>query len=158
MAVVRRMEVPMRRTLLLAAALVAIPLVAAAQEAAAPTPEQLVDIRQSKMGRGGGAVAALKKGLDSGAELSTLTPQAEWLVQWADELPTLFPEGSDVAGTDSRPEVWTDRAGFEAAAERFRTATRALAAASAGADRAAFLAAWTEVRANCASCHAGYKN
>lgn len=148
----------MRRTLLLTLALAAIPLTAMAQEQAAPTPERTVDLRQSKMGQSGGAVSALKKAADAGENLTTLTPRIEWLTQWADELPTLFPEGTDLAGTDARAEVWSDRAGFEAAAARFRTAVRALAAPAAANDRAAFLTAWAEVRANCASCHAAYKN
>ena len=151
----------MRRTLLLAA-LVAIPLAAIAQEATPPaaplTPEQMVDARQSKMGRGGGTVARLKQALDAGTDLTTLAPQTNWLVQWADELPTLFPAGTDVAGTDARAEIWSDPAGFTAATDRFKAATRALAAAAAANDRAAFTTAWTEVRANCSGCHTAYKN
>ncbi len=149
----------MRRTLLLGLALTAIPITAIAQQQApSPSLEKIVDIRQSKMGRGGGALAAMKQAIDSGADLTTLAPRIEWLTQWADELPTLFPEGSDVAGTDSRPEVWTDRAGFNAAAERFKTAVRALATPAAANDRAAFLTAWTAARATCGGCHDSYKN
>ena len=152
----------MRRTMLLAAALIAIPITAIAQETAPPaaplTPEQMVDARQSKMGRGGGTLARLKQAADAGTDLTTLAPQTGWLVQWAEELPTLFPEGTDVAGTDARAEVWSDHAGFTAAADRFRTATRALAAAAAANDRAAFATAWAEARATCSGCHDHYKN
>lgn len=149
----------MRRTLLLAAALLAIPLAAIAQQPAAPeTPEQFVGQRQAKMARGGGALAAMKHAADSGGDLATLAPRIEWLTHWSEELPTLFPEGSDLAASDARPEVWSDRAGFQQAAERFRTAVRALAAPAAAGDRPAFLAAWTAVRAGCGGCHDNYKN
>jgi cytochrome c556 len=152
----------MRRTLLLAAALVAIPLAAIAQEprppAAPTTPEQFVAQRQAKMARGGGALAAMKQAVDSGGELTALAPRIEWLTHWSQELPTMFPEGSDLAVSDARPEVWSDRAGFQQAAERFRTAVGALAAPAAAGDRPAFLAAWTAVRAGCGGCHDNYKN
>ena len=150
----------MKPTLLLAAALVAIPIAAIAQEQSAPlTPEQMVDARQSKMGRGGGAVAALKQVADSAdSDLTALAPRIEGLIQWADEMPTLFPAGTDVAGTDARAEIWSDAAGFQAAVERFRTATRALAAPAAAGDRPALLAAINAVRESCSGCHAGFKN
>ncbi|HTU10596.1 MAG TPA: cytochrome c [Allosphingosinicella sp.] len=154
----------MRRILLLAA-LIAIPVTAMAQqdppaaaERDALTPEQMVDLRQSKMGRGGSTLSRLKQAADAGTDLSTLGEQTRWLADWAEELPRLFAPGTDVAGTDARPEVWSDSAGFAAQAERFRTATRDLAAAAAANDRPAFLAAWTATRATCGSCHEGYKN
>ena len=150
----------MSRILLLAVALAAIPITAIAQEQSAPlTPEKMVDARQSKMGRGGGTVAALKNAAESAdSDLTAFAPRVEALIQWADELPTLFPAGTDVAGTDARPEVWSDPAGFQAAAERFKTATRALAAPLAAGDRPALLAAINAVRESCSGCHAGYKN
>lgn len=149
----------MSRILLLAVALAAIPITAIAQEAAPLTPEQMVDARQSKMGRGGGAVAALKQAADSAdSDLMALAPRIEGLIRWGEEMPALFPVGTDVAGTDARAEVWSDAAGFQAAVERFQAATRALAAPAAAGDRPALLAAITAVRESCSGCHAGYKN
>ena len=150
----------MRRTLLLAAALVAIPITAIAQEpastAAPTTPEEFHHAREAKMGQGGRALAAMKQAADSGGDLTALAPRIEWLVRWSDELPTLFPEGS--GGGEARPEIWSDHAGFTAAAERFKTATRALAAPAAANDRPAFLAAWTAVRTACGACHDSYRS
>src|SRR6218665_416018 len=107
---VRRPE-GLMKTLLLATALVAIPLTAIAQDQTPPpasgatmTPERMVDARQSKMGRGGGTLARLKQANDAGTDLTTLSTQTQWLGRWADELPALFPAGTDVAGTDARAE------------------------------------------------------
>ena len=151
----------MRRSLLLALALLAIPITAIAQEqtppAASMTPDQFVAQREANMGRGGGALAAMKQAADSGGDLTALAPRIEWLTRWSEELPTLFPEGSDTAASGARPEVWSDRPGFEAAAGRFRTAVAGLAAPAAANDHAAFLAAWTAVRAACGACHDAYK-
>ncbi len=151
----------MRRTPLLAFALLAIPLAAIAQEqtppAAPTTPEEFVKARTQNMRRGGGAVAAMKQTLDSGGDLAALAPRIEWLTHWSQELPTLFPEGSTMPTSEARPEIWSDRAGFEAAAGRFRTAVQGLAAPAAAGDRAAFLSAWTGVRESCGGCHDNYR-
>lgn len=151
----------MRRTLLLAAALVAIPLAAIAQDhvppAAPTTPEEFHKAREARMGQGARTMAALKQTADSGGDLAVLAPRIEWLQQWSRELPTLFPEGSDV-GSDAKPEIWSDRAGFNAAAARFQTAAGGLSAPAAANDRAAFLTAFAAVRASCGGCHDSYKN
>jgi cytochrome c556 len=153
----------MRRTLLLIA-LIAIPVTAIAQEQAAPpplapptTPDEFVAQRQARMGRGGGALALMKQTLDANGDLTTLAPRVERLTQWAQDLPTMFPEGSDTAASGARPEVSSDRAGFQAAADRFRTAVQALAAPAAANDHAAFLTAWTAAKATCNACHDSYK-
>jgi cytochrome c556 len=151
----------MRRTLLLATALLAIPIAVIAQDQAPPaaptTPDAFVAQREANMGRGGGALAAMKQATDAGADLTTLAPRIEWLTHWSEELPTLFPEGSDTAASGARPEVWSDRAGFDAATARFRTAVAGLAAPAAANDHEAFLTAWTAVRAACGACHDSYK-
>jgi len=153
----------MKRTLLLAASIV-IPLTAIAQEQAPPapmapptTPDEFVAQRQARMARGGGNLASQKQVLDANGDLTTLTPRIERLIEWAQALPTYFPEGSNTAASGARPEVWSDRAGFQAAADRFRTAVQALAAPAAANDHAAFLTAWTAAHDACSGCHNAYK-
>lgn len=150
----------MRRMLLLGAALAAIPLAAIAQEQARPaaptTPEEFHHAREARMGEGRRTFAALKQAADSGSDLAALAPRIESLIQWSDELPALFPEGSEAG--HARPEIWSNPAGFTAAAQRFQAATRALAAPAAAGDRPAFLTAWTAVRAACGGCHAEFKS
>ena len=150
----------MRRMLLLGAALAAIPLAAAAQNEAAPaaptTPAEFHHARETRMGEGRRTFAALKQAADSGGDLAALAPRIESLIQWADELPTLFPEGSQAG--HARPEIWSNPAGFAAAAQRFQTATRALAAPAAAGDRPAFLTSWTAVRGSCGGCHESFKS
>jgi cytochrome c556 len=147
------------RRLFLLAALVAIPLTAIArQDAPAPgTPEEFVTARVQRMAQGGDALAMMKATLDSGGDLAALAPRIEWLTRWSQELPTLFPAGSDTGSSVALPEVWSDRAGFETAAAHFRTAVEALAAPAAAGDRADFRAAWTAVRASCDACHDHYR-
>jgi len=148
----------MRRTLLLAIALVAIPITAIAQDSAPTTPDGFVKTRVEKMGRGGDEIGVMMETLDSEGDLRTLAPRIERLVQWSQELPTLFPEGSVTAASEARPEVWSERAGFLAAAARFRTAVEALAAPAAANDRAAFAGALTAANDACSACHDSYRN
>ncbi len=154
----------MRRTPLLAIALLAIPIAAIAREQTPPaamarptTPGEFVAQREARMGLGGGNLASMKEVADAGGDLTALAPRIERLIQWSVDLPTLFPEGSDTAESGARPEVWSDRAGFEAAAERFQAAVRGLAAPAAANDHAAFLTAWTAANDACSACHDHYR-
>ena len=106
----------MKPVLSLAIALIAIPIAAIAQDSAPTTPEGFVKARVEKMGRGGDEIGVMMETLDSEGDLRALAPRIERLVQWSEELPTLFPEGSVTAASEARPEVWSDRAGFLAAA------------------------------------------
>lgn len=148
----------MTHKLLLAAALAAIPLTAAAQTAAPGlTPEQLVAARQSVMFLSGGDLAAMKAAAEAGGDVKQLVPSARSLARWGRALPTMFPAGSTAPGSHARPEIWSDRAGFEAAASAFAEAARLLGEAAAAGDRDAFLTRWTEVRGACGACHETYK-
>ncbi|MCB1992135.1 MAG: cytochrome c [Geminicoccaceae bacterium] len=68
-----------------------------------------------------------------------------------------FPEGSQ-AGHDTRAKdtIWTDRAGFIAANEKFAEAATAAVAAKP-ADLDAFKAAFAPIGENCQSCHETYR-
>ena len=60
--------------------------------------------------------------------------------------------------TTAKPEIWSDRAGFEAKAADYAAAADRLAELAAGDDAAAFAAQLAVVRASCQSCHDGYKS
>ena len=144
----------MKRNLLLAAALTAIPLAALAQTPAAGlTPEQIVAARQSAYILSGGNFAAMKAAADSGAEIRQLAFPARALARWARTLPSLFPAGTNLATSKALPAVWSDRAGFEARAAAYAEAAGALAQAAQAGDRALFLERWAAVRQTCAACH-----
>jgi cytochrome c556 len=150
----------MRRTSLIVLAVIAIPFTALAQsQPPAPglLPEQIVEARKSAMFLSGGDLAAMKFAADAGADVRQLVPSSRALARWARALPSLFPEGSNVAPTKARPEVWSDRAGFEAAAADYAQAAAALAEAAQAGDRAVFLERWAEVRGSCGACHDSFK-
>ena len=151
----------MKRTLLLAAALAAIPLGAALAQTGAPpaglTPVQIVAARQSAYVLSGGDFAAMKAAADAGTDVRQLAFPARALARWARTLPSLFPAGSDLPSSKALPAVWSDRAGFEARAAAYAEAAQALAEAAQAGDRAMFLERWAAVRQTCAACHDTYR-
>jgi cytochrome c556 len=72
-----------------------------------------------------------------------------------DKIVTLFPEGS-AAGSDAKPEIWEDKADFDAKAETVKEAT-AKAAEAAPGGKDSFQAAFTDVGQGCKGCHEKYR-
>jgi len=150
----------MKRTLLLAAALAAIPLAAALGQAPAAglTPEQIVAARQTGFAQSRGTFLALKAAADAGADVKQLSVPSRSLARWARTLPSLFPAGTELPASKALPPVWSDRAGFEARAAAYADAARLMAEAGQAGDRAAFLARWSDVAAACSACHDTYRS
>jgi cytochrome c556 len=66
----------------------------------------------------------------------------------------LFPEGSGGGESRAKPEIWTDRAGFD---KQMKDAQAAAVALSAVKDEAAFGPALRTLGSNCKSCHDMYR-
>ena len=66
---------------------------------------------------------------------------------------TLFDAGTEGASKQARPEIWSDRAGFDAAREEAIKAATALAAA----DEAGLKAALGAMGGTCKTCHQKYR-
>jgi cytochrome c556 len=70
--------------------------------------------------------------------------------------PSLFPAGSDQGDTKAGPAIWSDTAGFQAAAAKLvADAKTAQGAAAGGVD--AFSPAFQQVGSNCGGCHKVYR-
>lgn len=72
-----------------------------------------------------------------------------------DEFVTLFPEGSD-EGSDAKPDIWQNKADFDAYAQETKKAANAAAEAAAGGAES-FQAAFATVGQNCKGCHEKYR-
>ncbi len=65
----------------------------------------------------------------------------------------MFPEGSETgAKTEAAPAIWSDRAGFDAAVNKFTADTSAKVT-----DLDSFKAAFGAATANCGACHKAYR-
>lgn len=141
----------------LVAGLVFLPGVVAAQ--GAPTPEQIVMTRQGGMAMVGSLADLMKAAVAAGADPKPFEEAAAAMAKWGTAYPALFPDGTqNVAETKAKPEIWSDRAGFEKADQTFVASSTALAQAAKSGDKAAFAAAFAEEGKACGGCHRNYKN
>ncbi|RKK01308.1 cytochrome c [Pseudoroseomonas wenyumeiae] len=143
------------KRLLLPVGLLALAL-GAAGSGGAWAQADVVGQRKEEMKRSGAHLEAIKKIMDAGEAVGPVAPRAQEMHGYFATLPTLFPAGS-TENSKARPEVWSDRAGFEKAASNASEATAKLAAAAGSGDRDATAAAFREVGASCGACHRNYR-
>jgi cytochrome c556 len=123
----------------------------------APSPQELVTTRQAGMDMAVATLTLLSNASNNGAPLKTLAFPSAGLAKFAGVMPALFSNNTRGVASRAKPAVWTDRAGFQAKAGDFATATKALAAAAATDDKPAFDAALASVKASCKGCHDTYQ-
>jgi cytochrome c556 len=111
--------------------------------------------REGLMKSNGGALKAL-------SAASAATPfdpaaakaPAQTLIDNAARIPTLFAPGVGTDDPEALPTIWTDPAGFKAAAAKLGTDAAALQTAT---DQAGFAAALKTVQGDCGGCHKVYR-
>jgi cytochrome c556 len=117
-----------------------------------------IEDRQQLMKQNGAAIKALSEMAQGNApfDVAAVQENAQKLVTDFEQLKDLFPEGSDKGPPDTwaKPEIWTDREGFEAARMK---AHEASAAAAAVTDQAALGAAVQAIGGTCQGCHEKYR-
>ncbi|WP_426051046.1 cytochrome c [Brevundimonas sp. SL161] len=135
---------------------------AAGAQEDAMSPAEIVAARQASLMMSGVTMGSIKAGLDAGAPAQSMGFSSGALTRWATALPNMFPAGtgSDTLGaaTKARPEIWTDRAGFEARADDYAAAAARLQELIAAGDAAGAQAQFMVVRASCQSCHDTYRS
>jgi cytochrome c556 len=92
-------------------------------------------------------------------DATTAKAQLQILSDGAAKLGGAFPAGSDKSDdpavkTLALPTVWSDSAGFQAAAAKFAADVKT---AQATSDQAGFTAAFQTVQADCGACHRTYR-
>lgn len=121
--------------------------------------EDPISTRQNIMKSNGAAAGALFKMVKGEIEYDALTAELALreIFAGAVAFPTLFPEGSETGGdTRASPEIWKDKAGFEATALKLETAAlAAIPAAKSGLDE--LKATLGSVAENCQACHEKYR-
>lgn len=114
--------------------------------------------RQTVMHTIGGhmkALGAVAKG-EMAADAATAV-HAESLHALAASTKFMFPEGSITDKSRSKPEIWSDWAGFEKAADAFTDATAAMIPIAKTGDAAQIGAALGEIGKTCGGCHKPYR-
>ncbi|MBK1631243.1 hypothetical protein CKO31_10930 [Thiohalocapsa halophila] len=150
----------MRKIALAAASLVAVALAGpvAAEDVPMDKVEQAVKYRQAVMSTMGGlvgtAVGQLRDGFEFGPGLDTV---AASLVATTDDIPALFPAGTDFGETDATAEVWSDAEGFAEKSKEAKEAAASFQEAVASGDKATLMGAFKAVGDSCKGCHEAYR-
>jgi cytochrome c556 len=125
------------------------------------SPEQVIAARQASFDMSVMTMSEMKIAVRDSTDVTKQFYPATTLARWAKVLPTLFPagtgSGATALDTHARPEIWTDRAGFEKAAADYAAAADTLATLAQGGDAAGFKAQLDRVTKSCDACHANYK-
>lgn len=136
-------------------------LALAAAPAAAPSPQAAIAARQAGFKKMGAAMKALNDQLKSGAPAKDVVENAARTVAFtAREQAKLFPAGSGASAgvkTDALPNIWTDRAGFDALMVRLAAESGKLQAVTSGGDAAAIGAQAKATGQACAACHRQFR-
>ena len=131
----------------------------AAPGAGVPLPaEEVVAARQAAFDLQAGVVAGMKAAIDGGGDVKPFRDGAKGLAAWGRAIPGMFPDGTqNVHNTKALPAVWSDRAGFQKAAENFYTQADKLAALADANDKAGFAEQYTATTQACGACHRNYR-
>ena len=129
-----------------------------AAQSQALTPQQIVAARQASLHKSGAAMGNMRAAIERGADVSNQAYAARGVARWAQALPSLFPESTaSVTPSRARPEIWTNKADFNAKAAAYAAAAARLAEIAASGDKAAFAAQFQATGATCKACHDLYQ-
>ena len=121
-------------------------------------PDEIIAGRQAAFDLQGGVMAAMKGAVESGQEVKPLAAGAKGILAWARAIPTMFPVGTERGhNTKAKPEVWSDRAGFEKAAANLATQAEKLAQLADANDKAGFATQFQATGQACGACHRPYR-
>ena len=148
-----------KRAGLFAALLVLGAAGAMAQGAAVSVPaDTIIGARQAGFDLQAGNVTGMKAAIDAGTDVKGFRDAAKALSNWGHTIPLMFPDGTQTGhDTHALPAVWSDRAGFEKAAENFWTQADKLATLAEANDKAGFAAQYTATTQACGACHRNYR-
>jgi cytochrome c556 len=144
----------MNRRLLIMALLLA----GGVQGARADAPEDVVVARKAGMEAQSAQLAAITQGIIVNADIRQFAATGEAIAAWSKDIVDQFPPGTDGHGSEARPAVWSDRAGFEKAAAKLGEAAQVMAKAAASGDQADFMRTYRGTLLACAGCHVIYRS
>ena len=116
----------------------------------------IVKERMDKFEASEKATKRIKQALSRG-DTAVVTAEAEFLVSWASEMDSYFPENSNQSPSEAKDEIWLQWDDFVGAIQSFDNAARALIEAAATEDPDAIGGAFKEMTKSCKSCHQQFR-
>ena len=140
--------------------LAVLSLVGLSQVCLAQTPAQIVENRQDAMDKmWPDYYRDIARTVRSGTpDLTLVATKAAQAIEHVKKAEQLFPPGTGhdvVPATRAKPEVWTERADFEAAFKALADATKAIGEDAKAGDAEKVKADWTNLAKACGACHGG---
>lgn len=132
-------------------------LALAAAAGSAGTPQAAIAERRAGMHHAGELMQDLRAGILAGQDVAALAATARRVAEWSGQVLTWFPPGTATGDTNALPQIWSDRAGFEALAGALRETAGRMAAAARQSDRAAFTDAYLATADACSQCHRAFR-
>jgi cytochrome c556 len=124
-----------------------------------PPATGVVAVRQATMKANAGHAGAIKSILSEYPQaLSQVAYHAAAIRDSSEHVPSLFPAGSDEPPTQALPAVWSDQAGFKAAADKTEVLAQKLVDAARTGDAQATTAAFATLgKEGCGGCHTTFR-
>jgi cytochrome c556 len=114
----------------------------------------IIETRQAGQDLLAGTFTGINEGFKRKVPVKTFANPAAAMARWMKQFPTTFPPGSDHGNnTKALPAVWSDRAGFDQAADNFIAAATKLAQLAKAEDTDGFGAQIGQVGNACKGCH-----
>ena len=105
-----------------------------------------------------GDFAGIRAVVAAKGNVKELEKPAAALARWMEQFPTLFPPGSDKGDhTKALPAIWSDPAGFKAAADHLIAEANKLAMLAKADDAGAIPAQVKAVGEACGACHKKFR-
>ncbi|HLT78827.1 MAG TPA: cytochrome c [Ferrovibrio sp.] len=118
----------------------------------------VIKARQEGMKAQGAAMTAIKKVVDGNGPAADAVAPARTIAQTSEKVPSLFPAGSDKgAETWAKPEIWANKADFDAKAMNAKAAAEKLAASAQAGNMDAVKADFAALGGTCGACHRPYR-
>jgi cytochrome c556 len=119
--------------------------------------EVVIEYRQGVMKAIGGNMSSLAAVLVDGADYrANLARHARFIAEFLEDVPALFPEGSDFGETDALMAIWDEPAKFEErSADTHQAALRLLEAVEREDDTMA--TRFRELGESCRACHEDFR-
>lgn len=124
-----------------------------------PSAEELIAARKAGMHMAATLLFQLAQpAMKNGTDLKPVEYVGNGLARFGDSLPGLFPPGSGGPGSRAKPELWANKADFDAKAREFGAASARLAELAKTGDRAGVTAQFAVVGQGCGGCHKPYRS
>jgi len=136
---------------LMGSALIALP-------ASSATPDEIITARRANQKRVSELVKVVDAAVKANAAAASVLDQVKEIDDRTHLIKGYFPAGTETGDTKARPEIWSNRAGFDAAADTYVAAFDKLLVIAKAGDTAGFATQWATATGTCGACHRDFKN